>query len=226
VYGINSVDPRRHQKGHFTEQHLHAVSRWLADLPTSTWRIVVTHQHFVVIPGFFRPGSIRQAEKVLSELSASGVHAILSGHMHFKYVGSTRDFFPHLHRPIALIHAGTATSGRLRGHESLRGEIHMNNFVLLEFEPLEPKADLSMLAQVPGVERLESVDRVTRVTLTAGCDPGQAIARITAAVPTARIEVARLRLDDVFVRLVAVDAGADAAELRAGLSSPEAAEVV
>lgn len=133
LYGINSVDPKRHQKGFFTPEHLHAVSRWMADLPSSTWRIIVTHQHFVAIPGLFRPGAIRNAEKVLAELSEGGVHGILSGHMHFKYLGSTRDFFPRLHRPIGLIHAGTATSARLRGHETLRGVEHANNFVLLEF---------------------------------------------------------------------------------------------
>ena len=52
--------------------------------------------------------------------------------MHFKYIGSTRDFFPHVPRPMALVHAGTATSGRLRGAEFQR---HVNNFMLLEFEP-------------------------------------------------------------------------------------------
>jgi ABC-2 type transport system ATP-binding protein len=95
----------------------------------------------------------------------------------------------------------------------------------LEFEPLEPKADLSVLTHLAGVERVDSLERVTRVTLTAGCDPGEAIARITAAVPTARIEVARLRLDDVFVQLVTADAGSDAAQLRADLASREGVEV-
>lgn len=133
IFGINSVNPRRHQKGHFTHEHLHAVSRWLGDLPARSWRFVVTHQHFVVIPGYFRPGSIKNAERVLHELSQGGVHGILSGHMHFNYVGSTRDFFPHLRRPIALVHAGTATSGRLRGHESVRGLSHVNNFIFVEF---------------------------------------------------------------------------------------------
>ena len=130
IFGINSVNPKRHQKGHFTRDHLHAVTRWLADLPEQSWRVVVTHQHFVAIPGFYRPGSIHDAEKVLNELEGGGVHAILCGHMHFKYVGSTRDFFPNVSRPIALVHAGTATSGRLRASEQLR---HSNNFMLLDF---------------------------------------------------------------------------------------------
>jgi 3',5'-cyclic AMP phosphodiesterase CpdA len=133
IYGINSVNPKRHQQGHFTQVHLQAVSRWLADLPASTWRIVVTHQHFVAIPGFFRPGAIRNAQKVLSELAKGSTHAILCGHMHFKFIGSTRDFFPALERPIALIHAGTATSSRLRGPESVVANTHVNNFMLLEF---------------------------------------------------------------------------------------------
>lgn len=135
IYGINSVNPKRHQQGHFTQVHLQAVSRWLADLPANTWRVVVTHQHFVAIPGLFRPGAIFGAEKVLLELAKGGTHAILCGHMHFKYIGSTRDFFPTIARPIALIHAGTATSGRVRTPEAGQPHIdmHVNNFMVLEF---------------------------------------------------------------------------------------------
>ena len=91
----------------------------------------------------------------------------------------------------------------------------------LEFEPLERASDLSPLLQVPGVEGVETTDGVTRVTLSPGSDPAAAIARITASVPTARIEVARLRLEDVFVQLVAADGEGGQAELRAGLRTAE-----
>ena len=121
---------------------------------------------------------------------------------------------------VVMIH-----KGRKVLDEAVAAIRHQYDPRSLEFEPLDPKADLSGLTDLPGVERIESVDRVTRVTLTAECAPGEAIARITAALPTARIEVARLRLDDVFVQLVSADAGGDASELRAGLSSPEVAEV-
>lgn len=135
VYGINSVNPRRHQQGLFTWPTVREVRRWLDSMPPATWKIIVTHQHFVAIPGLFRPGSIRDAERVLTELADAGAHAVLCGHMHFKYIGSTRDFFPHLPRPLALIHAGTATSGRLRGPEMKSRRLHVNNIVLLRFSP-------------------------------------------------------------------------------------------
>jgi len=58
---------------------------------------------------------------------------------------------------------------------------------------------------------------MTRVHLTPGYEPGSAIARITSEIPTARIEIARLKLEDVFVELVASDGESVAADLRAGL---------
>lgn len=131
LFGINSVNPKRHQQGRFTHNHLHAVAHWEQSLPKTHWRIIVVHQHFVAIPGFLRPGVIPNAEKVLTELSHGGTHAVLCGHMHFKYIGSTRDFFPHIQRPMALITAGTPTCGRLRGQP----DNCVHNFIVLNFYP-------------------------------------------------------------------------------------------
>ncbi len=62
------------------------------------------------------------------------------------------------------------------------------------------------------------------VLLVEGTDPAGAIARLAAAVPPARVELARLRLEDVFIRIVSEGAtGSDAARaLRAGLQAPGA----
>lgn len=130
IYGINSVNPMRHQQGHVPAPQLIELRDWLATLPRPMWRIIVTHQHFVAIPGLFRPGAIPDAERLLSALSQAGAHAMLCGHMHFKFIGSTRDFFPRITRPVALVHAGTVTSRRLRGPELYR---QLNNFMKMEF---------------------------------------------------------------------------------------------
>ena len=75
--------------------------------------------------------------------------------------------------------------------------------------------------RVPGVERVEAVGEGYTVLLVEGTDPAGAIARLAAAVPPARVELARLRLEDVFIRIVSEGAaGSDAARaLRAGLQA-------
>jgi hypothetical protein len=64
------------------------------------------------------------------------------------------------------------------------------------------------------------------VTLVDGAEPSLAVARIAALVPPARIEIARLRLEDVFVRIVAGGGGLDeaAAALRNRLQAGAAEE--
>jgi len=94
----------------------------------------------------------------------------------------------------------------------------------IHFEPLDPGADLSRLRAVPGVERVDTVGEGYTVVLVEGTDPAGAIARLAAAVPPARVELARLRLEDVFIRIVSQGAsGSEAAQaLRAGLQAPGA----
>ena len=77
---------------------------------------------------------------------------------------------------------------------------------------------------MPGVERVESVGEAYTVLLAEGTDPAGAIARLAAAVPPARVELDRLRLEDVFIRIVSQGApGSEAARaLRAGLQAPGA----
>jgi hypothetical protein len=64
------------------------------------------------------------------------------------------------------------------------------------------------------------------VTLVAGAEPSLAVARIAALIPPARIEIARLRLEDVFIRIVAGGGGLDeaAAALRSRLQAGTAQE--
>ncbi|HEY1303725.1 MAG TPA: ATP-binding cassette domain-containing protein [Vicinamibacterales bacterium] len=92
----------------------------------------------------------------------------------------------------------------------------------IHFEPLDVDADSRRLAAVDGVSRVEHVDGSCRITLEPGTDPAGAMARLAAAVPAARIELARLRLEDVFIRIVAgAEDGAEPDdELRASLRAP------
>ncbi|HTY49955.1 MAG TPA: ATP-binding cassette domain-containing protein [Steroidobacteraceae bacterium] len=71
--------------------------------------------------------------------------------------------------------------------------------------PLDPAADLMRLAKLPGIERVLLTDEGCEVSLAGGTDPWDAMRTLTAAVAPARIEFARVRLEDVFIRLVGGD---------------------
>jgi ABC-2 type transport system ATP-binding protein len=92
------------------------------------------------------------------------------------------------------------------------------------FEPLDAGADLAPLQTIETVERVEPAGAAYRIMLRDGSDPAHALVRIAAVVPPARIEIARLHLEDVFVRIVAGGGGLDeaAASLRARLRAADA----
>jgi ABC-2 type transport system ATP-binding protein len=100
----------------------------------------------------------------------------------------------------------------------------------IQFEPLDPMADLAPLRALTGVEQVENVaagsvrpgDPTTYdIRLAEGSDPGSAIRGITAAVTPARIELARPRLEDIFITLVS-EGSAPTPGLIAGLREESA----
>jgi hypothetical protein len=77
------------------------------------------------------------------------------------------------------------------------------------------------------VERVEAVADGYRISLAQRADPTAVMRAITAAVAPARIELARLRLEDVFIRLVTSGRPGEAAQaLRAGLLAPGTEEAL
>ena len=94
----------------------------------------------------------------------------------------------------------------------------------VRFEPLDPEADTAGLASIPEVEHVRADDRDLEILLRAGTDPAAAMRRILDTLPAARIELARPRLEDVFVDLVADGGAAEADRLRAALREPAQGE--
>jgi ABC-2 type transport system ATP-binding protein len=94
----------------------------------------------------------------------------------------------------------------------------------IQFEPLDPAADLSQLASLPGIENLKRTDNGYEILLIEGTDPGDAIRRIVQVIAPARIEVSRPRLEDVFIDLVAGGLVSEEAKqnLKAGLTDASA----
>jgi ABC-2 type transport system ATP-binding protein len=74
---------------------------------------------------------------------------------------------------------------------------------VIEFDPLDPHADLASLRSVPEVEQIVRTDHGCTVVLREGASAASVIPRLAIAVPPARIEIARPTLEDVFVKTVA-----------------------
>jgi ABC-2 type transport system ATP-binding protein len=94
----------------------------------------------------------------------------------------------------------------------------------IRFEPLEPRADVSPLRTLAEVERIDRVDRGYEILVKEGTDPASVIRRIAMAVAPARIELARPRLEDVFIRIVSGESGSVEAEARLRADLREAGE--
>ena len=75
----------------------------------------------------------------------------------------------------------------------------------IRFEPLDAQADLMSLSALPGVERVRLTDEGCEISLAANTEPAAAIRAIAAQIPPARIELARIRLEDVFIRIVGAE---------------------
>jgi ABC-2 type transport system ATP-binding protein len=78
------------------------------------------------------------------------------------------------------------------------------------FEPLSPQAtDASVLQALPGVAQVAANGAEYELRLAAGTDPAAVIREATARLLPARVEVARVRLEDMFVEIVREDAGGE-----------------
>jgi ABC-2 type transport system ATP-binding protein len=74
----------------------------------------------------------------------------------------------------------------------------------IRFDPLDRDLDPEpTIRDLTGVEHVRRVDGSYEVLLHEGTDPADAIRRLTAAVPSARIELSRPRLEDIFIAATA-----------------------
>jgi len=154
------------------------------------------------------PVSVRLLREQVRHAQARGATILLSTHI----MAYAEEMCDH----VFMIHQGAKVLDQPMA--GLRRQFDPRTLVL---EPLDPKADVAVLRTLPDVEQIEARSSEYAIRLVAGADPSLALARIAGLVPPARIEIARLRLEDVFVRIVAGGGGLDeaAAALRSRLQA-------
>jgi ABC-2 type transport system ATP-binding protein len=152
------------------------------------------------------PVTVRMMKEVIADEQTRGATVLFSTHV-----------MPHaeeLCQHVVMIH-----KGRKVLDEPMAGLRRQFDPTLLRFEPFEAGANLSALRHVSGVMEMRPVDGGCDLRLLPGVDPAGVMRQVAATVAPARLELARVRLEDVFIRLVgesAADADAERA-LRANL---------
>ena len=200
--GLSSVDRKRcdelskgmSQKVQFVAATLHEPDLLILDEPFSG----------------LDPVSTRTLRSVLLEEHARGATVLLSTHV----MPQAEEICEH----IIMVHQGRkvldANLSAIRRAYDPR---------TVQFEPLDADADLSALASIPEVERMRAADRGAEIRLRRGADPAASMRRLLDAVPAARIELSRPRLEDVFIDIVGRGSSAGTDESRSGPEEPDAA---
>jgi ABC-2 type transport system ATP-binding protein len=142
------------------------------------------------------PVSVRVLRDLVAEEQKRGATILFSTHV----MANAEE----LCQQIVMIHKGRKVlddpmSGLRRQFDTRR--------ILLE--PLDPAADLGALRTIAGVEQIKVNGEGCEITLAANTQPSEMIRAVASLVAPARIEFARVRLEDVFIRLVTGTAGGD-----------------
>ncbi|HEY4342428.1 MAG TPA: ATP-binding cassette domain-containing protein [Steroidobacteraceae bacterium] len=139
--------------------------------------------------GGLDPLSVRLLREVIAEEHQRGATIIFSTHV--------MAHAEELCEQIVMIHQGRKVLDEPMS--GLRRQYDTRHILL---EPLDASANLLVLQSVAGVENVKLNDQGCEIRLAQGTDPGGAVRAIAAVVAPARIELARIRLEDVFIRLV------------------------
>jgi 3',5'-cyclic AMP phosphodiesterase CpdA len=115
VLGINTARSFTHKSGWISQEQLLDVKLRVCPLPSSVFKVVVTHHPFVPPPRDPRADVIRRGAQYVDELEECGVDLLLAGHLHLAYHDDLRAHYKSAKRSILSVQAGTATSTRRRG---------------------------------------------------------------------------------------------------------------
>ena len=142
------------------------------------------------------PLSVRVLKEIIADEQRRGATIIFSTHV--------MAHAEELCEQIVMIH-----KGRKVLDEPMSGLRRQYDTRTIRLEPLDSTTDLMALKSVAGVERVQLTDEGCDIGLAAGTDPAAAIRNIAGTVAPARIELARVRLEDVFIRIVGGGPGSE-----------------
>ncbi len=117
VMGISTARSFTRQGGIIRPEQLLDLKLRTQDTPPHLFKVVVTHHPLMPAPGEVRTDLVAGHREALNTFEQVGVDLLLSGHFHLAYSGDVRAHHTAVKRSILSVHAGTATSTRLRSNE-------------------------------------------------------------------------------------------------------------
>ncbi|MCH7390324.1 metallophosphoesterase family protein [Acinetobacter dispersus] len=116
IVGMNSIRRRYHTRGHISLEQIHEAYEQLKKAPSHKIKLVVFHQPFYTFPNEHGDKDCPVLGKIaLERWGETGLFGLLHGHLHKVAVHDLNQIFQlGFDHPIFDIHAGTATSNRLR----------------------------------------------------------------------------------------------------------------
>ena len=139
------------------------------------------------------PVSVKRLKELVATEQRRGATILFSTHI----MAHAEELCQH----VVMIHRGRKVLD-----EPMAGLRRQYDPRTIQVEPLDEGAPLQVLRQIPGVADVQLTADGCDVHLQPGADPTAAMRQIAAHVRVARLAMARLRLEDVFLRLVAADA--------------------
>lgn len=109
LFGVNTADPFKWRGGIARADQIAHVCQAMRDGPEDVINILVSHHPFEEPPGFER-GETQGAQAATQDLTAAGLHVILSGHLHHWNIGL--GITDTARRPLFQIQTGTALCSR------------------------------------------------------------------------------------------------------------------
>jgi ABC-2 type transport system ATP-binding protein len=135
------------------------------------------------------PVSARSMREMILDEHARGATILFSTHV----MPHAEEICEH----VVMIHRGRKVLD-----DSMTGIRRQYDVRTVRFEPIDASASVDRVRALPFVTSLQRSGEGYEVLLADGTDPAGAIQAMTAVLPVARIEIARPRLEDVFVRIV------------------------
>jgi 3',5'-cyclic AMP phosphodiesterase CpdA len=124
VVGASTAQGFTTDGGWLSPQQAAALRQILGRYGPETFKIVVWHHPVMNPPGAHKDRRMRGADAAIRLLDELDVALLLSGHLHFHYVGHTRTVLPELTCGTIICQSGTTTSKR--GHEYEKGQNSCN----------------------------------------------------------------------------------------------------
>jgi ABC-2 type transport system ATP-binding protein len=135
------------------------------------------------------PVSVRLLRDLIADEQRRGATVLFSTHV----MAHAEELCDH----VIMIH-----KGRKVLDEPMAGLRRQHDLSTIRLEPLDPAADLSRLNGLPGIATVEPTADGCNIHMLEGTDPATVVRSIASVIAPARIELARIRLEDVFVGIV------------------------